>query len=330
MGQSLGSSGGGRRALVTGGTGFIGANLVRRLLHDGWSVDLLLRPEHGPGRIEGLRDRVRVHLADMGDAASARAVVRLARPDHVFHLAAHGAYSWQRDADEILRTNLTATRNLARAALEEGVTSLVHAGSSSEYGYKDHAPAEDEVAEPASDYAVTKAAATMYCRFLARREGLRIPTLRLYSAYGPWEDPRRLVPTLLVHALDGTLPPLAAPDTARDFVWVGDVVEALLLAAVCPLPEPGAIFNVGSGRQTRLEEIVDIVRDLFAVTAVPQWQSMVSRGWDTGTWVADSRRIRRELGWEPRTGLREGLRGMADWLRAEPSRLAQYRVAGRG
>jgi UDP-glucose 4-epimerase len=315
----------GRRALVTGGTGFIGANLVRRLLRDGWEVHLLLRPQHARWRIADICDGLPLHIADMADEFAARNAMRRVRPDVVFHLAAHGTYSWQQDGAEILRTNFVATRILAQAAVVQGVERFVHAGSSSEYGRKDHAPVEDEVLEPDSDYAISKAAATLYCRYLARRTRVPMPTLRLYSVYGPWEEPRRLLPTLLVEGLAGRLPPLAAPGTARDFVWIDDAVEALVVAATGPLQERDAVFNVGTGRQTQLAEIVEITRALLGIDEQPVWHSLPGRSWDTDCWVADSARIRRELGWMSRTDLRQGMVETLAWLRADPARMAFYR-----
>lgn len=320
-----------RRAVVTGGSGFIGANLVRRLLALGCEVHLLLRPGYADWRLAGLLDRLTLHLLDLAEPAAVARSLRLARPDCIFHLAAHGAYSWQRDAARIIRTNLLATQVLARVALAQGVAVMVQAGTSSEYGRKDHAPAEDAPLEPEGPYAESKAAATAFCQAFAQREGMRLPTLRIYSAYGPWEDPRRLLPALLVHALVGKLPALAAPRTVRDFVAVEDVVQAMLLAATSPLPEPGAVFNLGTGRQTRLEEIVALVRDRMGVAATPRWASMQGREWDTDTWLADSRRIGAALGWAPRIGLADGMMAMADWLRAAPPDLLQrYRAPWHG
>ncbi len=179
----------------------------------------------------------------------------------------------------------------------------------------DHAPHEAERLEPNSYYAVAKASATHFCRFAAESRRVRIPTLRLYSVYGPWEDPTRLVPTLLVRGLEGRLPPLVHPAVARDFIFVDDAVEAYLSAAATPLKDPGSVLNVGTGDQTTLRQIVAATRSLLDVREEPVWESMPDRDWDTDVWVADNSKIRQTLGWRPRHTLEQGLRKMADWLR---------------
>src|SRR5262245_32015093 len=147
-----------KRVLVTGGTGFVGANLVRRLLRDGHEVHLLVSPAYTTWRLAGIRRDVRLVRADLSEAEAVDAAVRRARPDWVFHLAAYGAYSWQEDLDRILRTNFHGTVHLVRAALRHGAQAIVNAGSSSEYGYKDHAPDEREWVDPNSCYARAKQA----------------------------------------------------------------------------------------------------------------------------------------------------------------------------
>src|SRR5439155_15874392 len=117
-----------------------------------------------------------------------------------------GAYSWQDDVGEIVRANVLGTANLLDAVTREGFAAFVYAGTSSEYGAKDHAPSEDEPAEPASAYAVAKTSATMLCRFFARTGGHRVVILRLYSVFGPWEEPGRLLPNLIMPGPAGELP----------------------------------------------------------------------------------------------------------------------------
>jgi nucleoside-diphosphate-sugar epimerase len=318
-----------RRTLVTGATGFVGANLARRLLRDGHEVHLLVRPGHTGWRIAEIRDAVAVHEVDLLDPDATARVVGTIRPEWVFHLAAHGAYSWQRAAEPIIATNLTALVHLLEACTKTGFAAFVNTGSSSEYGYKDHAAVEDERIEPNSLYAVTKAAATHYCRHVAQRDQVAVPTLRLYSVYGPYEEPNRLMPQLIVQGRRGGYPPLVHPDVARDYVHVDDVCEAYVRAAERPGADPGAIYNVGSGVQTTLREIVAIAARVLGIAAAPPWGGMERRAWDTHTWVADIGKIARELDWRPRLSVEQGFRAMADWFaeRYDDDALAAYCAA---
>jgi nucleoside-diphosphate-sugar epimerase len=303
------------RCLVTGGGGFVGANLARRLLRDGHEVHLLLRGKEGLWRLVDVLDQLIIHVVDLGQEGLDK-IIKPVQPQWVFHLAAHGAYSWQTDLDQMVRTNFQGTVNLLRACLASGFESFVNTGSSSEYGYKDHAPKETECPEPNSHYAVTKVAATLFCQHIARSEKAPILTLRLYSIYGPYEDPNRLMPTLISRGLKGELPPLVGPQTARDYVFVGDTVEALLLAAQAARINSGKIYNLGTGVQTTLQQVVDVARRVLAIPTEPVWGSMPQRQWDTNCWVADSHLIRHELGWSPRYSFETGFREMVNWHRS--------------
>ena len=199
----------------------------------------------------------------------------------------------------------------------------VQAGSSSEYGYCDHAPAEDEPPAPTTAYAVGKLAATLYGQSVARAADRHVCTLRLYSVYGPWEEPDRLIPTLVAHATRGALPPLVDPGTARDFVHVDDVCEAFVRAAERTGLPRGTVLNVGSGRQTTIAEVVAVARDAFGVAAAPRWGTMPARVWDTAVWVSDPSAARRALGWTAERALADGLRDVAEWLGGLPPELAR-------
>ena len=318
-----------KRVLITGASGFVGSNIARRLLAEGHEVHALLRKERVAWRVADLERDLRVHSGELADEAAVGAAVSSARPDWIFHLAVHGAYPSQTDLKRMVMTNVVGTVNLLEACLPDGFEAFVSAGSSSEYGLKDHAPSEDEPPEPNSHYAVTKAAAALYCRYTGQARGLSVTTLRLYSVYGPYEDPTRLIPALAVAGLGRELPPLADPEVARDFVYIDDVVEAFLLAASRAHP-PGAVYNVGTGVQTRLREVVDVVRRVMEIDAAPEWGSMPNRSWDTNVWVADPGRIRDELGWSPRHTFEDGFRAFVGWLMDHPDLLDRYRAAGKG
>ena len=313
------------RALVTGAAGFLGANLVRHLHAAGHEV-LALTRSAAAWRLQEIATEVRVLELDLCDTAALARVVATTEPQWIFHLAAHGAYSWQSDIEAMLAVNVAATAALLEAARAAGVKAFVNAGSSSEYGLKAHAPREDERLEPNSHYAVTKAAGT-HLTALAVAEGLPAVTLRLYSIYGPWEEPGRLVPALVRKATRGGLPSLVGPETARDFVYVEDCCEALLRAAERGAPGgPGATLNIGSGVQTRLKELVEVARRTLGVTALPEWGTMGQRGWDTNVWVSDPRAARELLDWRASTGLGDGLTRTAAWLRERPQLWERYGV----
>jgi UDP-glucose 4-epimerase len=284
-----------------------------------------VRPSHRPWRVEGIRSDVLLHETNLLDAAALEETVASIRPEWIFHCAAHGAYASQRDVGAMVQTNIVGTANLLNACAETGFEAFVNAGSSSEYGFKDHAPKETELPEPSSPYAVTKASATLFCRDAAKRRGLRVVTLRLYSVYGPWEEPTRLIPALVLEGLEGRLPPLVSPEAAHDFIFVDDIVEAFMLAASQPEQEAGVVYNVGSGVQTTLGEAVDVARKILGVNVKPSWGSMPGRSWDTGTWVADSSRIRGALGWKPQLTFEDGFRKTADWFRENPDMAILYR-----
>lgn len=303
-----------KRAVITGATGFVGANLARRLLREGHEVHLLVRPNHLRWRIEEILPHVQLHRVDLGDSTALTSVLGEIRPDWIFHLAAHGAYSWQNDAAAIVQTNIVGTINLVEASLKTGFEAFVNTGSSSEYGFKDHAPLESEAVEPNSHYAVAKVSATLFCRFSAQKHRVRMPTLRLYSVFGPYEDPNRLIPALIREGLAGQLPPLVNPKIARDYVYCDDVCDAYLLAATVSTQENGAIYNVGTGIQTSLQEVVATARKVMRIEAIPQWDTLPGRTWDTDIWVANNSKIRRELGWEPKYSLEAGLRATLSWL----------------
>lgn len=316
-----------RRSLVTGAAGFVGAVLARRLLARGDDATLLCGPGSDRWRLEELRRDAAIVEVDLRDPDAVAAALEAARPEVVFHLAAHGAYSWQRSLARMIATNVAGFAHVATAALEAGAGTIVNAGSSSEYGLKDHAPPERELPEPNSAYAVTKASATLLGGWLARERGAAVTTLRLYSAYGPWEEPRRLLPALVAHALAGRLPPLADPAIARDFVHVEDVADAFLLAAERARPGDGAVYNVGSGVQTTLRALVETARRTLRVEQEPEWAAYPARDWDTDVWLADARSAAADLGWRVRTPLDIGLTSFAQWLRDAPPAVASRYAA---
>lgn len=312
-----------KRAVLTGATGFVGANLSRRLLREGHEVHLLLRAKHNDWRIHSIQNDVNIHIVDLNDAEALISTVASIRPDWVFHLATHGAYSWQADLNEIIQTNILATVNLVEACLKTGFDIFINTGTSSEYGYKDHAPSETEWIDPNSYYAVTKASATLFCRYTAIRHNVCIPTLRLYSIYGAFENPGRLIPTIILHGMNGSLPPLVDPNIARDYLYMKDVENTYIFLANQLRGTTGEVYNLGSGIQTSLSEVVALARNVFRLSVEPQWGTMPNRQWDTTIWKANNDSIK-TLGWCPEFTFEQGFRQTVDWFLENPQLMEHY------
>jgi nucleoside-diphosphate-sugar epimerase len=301
--------------LVTGASGFIGSHLVRRLAGSGADVHVFLRSSSDTRRLGDITGRLERHAADLTDPASLRTAVLRVRPRTIFHCASWGGHPGQTDGAAIFGTNLAGTFHLLAACEEAGFDRFVHTGSSSEYGMKSPPMSEEDEPAPVDAYGASKAGATLWCRAAAISRGLPVVTLRLFSPYGPWDDPVRLIPSVSRAFLNGRSPRLASPSGARDFVYIDDVVDACLLAASVP-SAAGEIINAGSGRQATVGEVVDILSRLIPGSPAPSWGSISPRP-GPPVWVAGIGKARRILGWEPKVPLEDGLRRTVEWMRDE-------------
>lgn len=300
------------RVMVTGATGFVGACLVRRLVALGHEVHAVLRAESNTWRLAGILDRVVCCRLDLKDDEAVTRAVRTCRPEAVLHLATFGGFASQNNPADIIATNLLGTVNLLTACEQAGVSCFVNTGSSSEYGHKGAPMRESDLPEPVSAYGVAKGAATLYCRAEALAKGLPVATLRLFSPYGPWDDPRRLIPYVISTLLRGNAPRLAGPEAVRDFVFIDDVVDAYLRLLEGGFT-PGAVYNVGGGEQQSIGAVVRLITDQIGNGIEPLWGTIPHQRPEPSVWCADLSLVRQELGWQPSTSLRDGLAKTIDW-----------------
>jgi polyisoprenyl-phosphate glycosyltransferase len=299
--------------LVTGASGFVGANLYKRIAAFRSDVYAVVRREKG-WRLTEVPDE-KIIAADLNDHAAAKNLVAALRPQTVLHCLAYGAYSFEEDANLIYETNVVSLVNFVELLSKAGFAAFVHAGSSSEYGTRCSGPNENTLCEPNSHYSVSKVAAANYIYFGGKTRQLPCVNLRLYSVYGPLEDTSRLVPSLMRKALDGQLPPFVDPRTSRDFVYVDDVCDAFIVCAAKMNPDLyGESINIGSGAKTTIKDLAELTRTMFAISNEPKFGTMEGRTWDLADWYADARKAKDALGWEATTSLEDGLRTTSTWV----------------
>lgn len=249
----------------------------------------------------------------MRDRDAVRGVTAAVQPRVVYHLAAWGAYPWQTDVSQIIAATITGTAHLLEALTSSGIERVIMTGSSAEYGRKLASMKETDPLRPLTVYAAAKAAASLLCGAVAHHYALPILNLRLFSVYGYFEEPARLIPTAITRCLDGQPIDLTAETVRHDFVFVDDVIEACLRAAEAP-PGAGEVVNIGFGRQFSNRRVVSLVLALVGRSVPIREGGYQARAWDNSCWVADNRKAMDLLGWRPRHSLREGLAKTIHWI----------------
>jgi nucleoside-diphosphate-sugar epimerase len=299
------------RVLVTGANGFIGRHLVDRLVRDGTNVIVLVRP----GRIGGDRREGRLEAvtctdwteSGLGEAMAGRSF------DVVFHLAAYGTNPSDRDIDQTLRINVMLPALLVRLCKERGAA-VVIAGTFSEYRAPEKRIPVTELSplESSGLYGTSKAAGGLMAAALATNLDVSLRILRFFHVYGPGEASHRLLPSLVGGLLQGRRVPLSVGTQVRDFVYVADVVEALIRAAA-QMRTIGRssvdTWNVCTGVGHSVGEFASLVADMVgAPRELLGFGDLEPRPEDVAWLVGDGGRIERQLGWRPGHDLTAGLR----------------------
>ncbi len=291
------------KALVTGAGGFVGAHLCARLAADGWDVVATVRP--GSAVPAALRATTIVPV-DLTDAVATATMAAGADPDVAFLLAAARAEATPAERAATMAVNASGAAWLV-GGLGDRCRAVIRLGSSTEYAETVGPMDESAPLRPRGWFGATKAAGSLLCASAAAARGIRATILRAFQVYGPADHPHRLVPTAIRAARTGEVLPMTARGMRRDWVYVDDVVEACVRAAVADRLPAGQVLNIGTGRQLANE---DLVR---AVERVTGRRILVAPGehpgcpWDTASWVCDPSLAADLLGWEPKVPLDDGL-----------------------
>lgn len=301
------------RILVTGGSGFLGANLVRALLQEGHEVHLFLRGESASPRLADVMHQVVVHRGSIQNESEVRAAVSACQPEVIYHLAGYGVSPMESNRIETLSTNVMGTAYLLEALRTTNYRALVHVGSGAEYGPGDQTHRETDAVAPLTEYAISKACAAGLCLAEARR-GFPIKVVRVFAAYGPWEAAHRLTSTVMQACLRGESASVSSGTQRRDFIFIDDVIRLLMMASRESVP-PGSILHAASGCDVSVREMIETIREVTVGPPVQYGQQAIRPGEPT-RYAADIMQTKVLTGWQPEYELSEGVRRMWEWYRA--------------
>ncbi len=309
-----------KRALVTGGAGFIGSHLVEGLLARGYQVRVL--DNFATGRRENIAPiitEIELLEGDVCNLTTVRNAVR--QVDVVFHEAA--LPSVERSVKNPLESNeinIAGTLNVLVAARDAGVRRVVYAASSAAYGDTPTLPkVETMLPDPLSPYAVSKLAGEQYLKIFTQLYGLSTIALRYFNIFGPRQDPATqyagVIAKFATCALEGKpYPVFGDGEQSRDFTYVENVIQANLLAAEGSF-EGSPLVNIAYGQRATLNEIITLMNELTQQNLPTRYGA--PRAGDVRHSLADITRAKQVLGYNPTVDLREGLRRTLEWYRKQ-------------
>jgi nucleoside-diphosphate-sugar epimerase len=306
------------RCVVTGGAGFIGSALVRKLLDAGSRVAVIDNFFTGHERnLDEVRDRIELHNLDIRDAAGIAPVIRGA--DVVYHLAAIASVPRSIAEPEISHdVNINGTFNVLRAAATGGARRVVYAASSSGYGDSDVLPKTESMKPlPKSPYAVQKLLGEYYASVFTSCFDLETVSLRFFNVYGPRQDPSSpysgVLSLFMKHLLERTSPTIFGDgEQSRDFTYVEDVTGLCLKAAAAP-NAAGKMYNAGNGVRYTLNQIWSMLQKMEGVELKAKYGP--PRAGDVLHSMADTTEAAAELGHAPRFTMEDGLKRTLEWYR---------------
>ncbi len=311
----------GRKVLVTGAGGFIGSHLVEALVREGANVTAFLhynaRGDSGMLRYADpeLRSRVQPYFGELRDPLAVRQAMQGCQT--VFHLAALIGipYSYAHPYD-VVQTNVVGTLNVLSTARELKTERVIHTSTSEVYGTALYAPIDEQhPLQGQSPYSASKIGADKLAESFHLAYGLPVSTVRPFNTYGPRQSARAVIPTVIAQMLTRDYIKLGAQSPLRDFNYVGDTVAGFLAAAVSDRTI-GEVVNVGSGREISIGDMVQLVRTLVgrAVTIETDEQRLRPAGSEVERLLADNRKAKAIMDWEPKVSLEKGLAATIEWI----------------
>jgi nucleoside-diphosphate-sugar epimerase len=298
--------------LITGAGGFVGAATAKIALAAGHTVTALVRSK-APARLANISGDLHIEVADLNDAGNIMALVKAARPDAIIHSAWEGVGGPTRDSD-IQLDNIRTSVALADAGIAAGVKKFIGIGSQAEYGRFDRRITEADLPHPSMIYGAAKLAACHLIRQRCEAADTQFAWMRLFSVYGPGDNPNWLIPAALAELQAGRAPKLTLGTQKWDYLHIHDVARAVLAVALTDAAT--GIFNLSSGIATPVRDIIETLRDQVAPALSLQFGEIPFGPAQIMHLEGDNNRLMTATDWIPSIGLCDGLKALADPIRS--------------
>lgn len=306
--------------LITGATGFIGSNILRYYaLKKKYKCYITIRSGSKLDRINDCRNKTNLVNCDLTNPQILKNQLLKIKPDVIIHTATYGGFSYQSDPKKIINANINGTFNLLQTASElKNLKAFINTGSSSEYGKKPFSMKESDPLEPVTVYGVSKSAATLFASYFHKSRGLPVITLRLFSPYGYFDGADRFIPSSITALLNNKPFLIRSPRSVRDYIFIDDVVHAYS-KAVNYKSKHGQIYNIGSGHQYSMKNIIKILTGIIPYSSQIEYADLPLPAHESSCWKADIKKTCLDLNWKPKTGIQNGLKKTVKWIRQKPS-----------
>ena len=293
------------KILITGAAGFVGANLTRKLIKTENETNILIKETSDLWRINDIISNCNVHKIDLKKVEDVKKIVKKINPELVYHCAGHGIYPSQKDSAEIFSTNILGTFNLLAALNESNnLRRLVNLGSFFEYS-----------TNPIDPYTISKITQTKLVEHFFKEKKLPVITLRLFTPYGKFDSPGRLICDLMIAIIRNKPLEIFSKYTKRDLIYIDDVITALETASQQSNID-GEIIDIGTGNETSVEEIVNMSNQLSGNDLTINWNDKKQPKIDiSDESIFLGRQKMQKLNWKPFISLEVGLRKTVEWYK---------------
>jgi len=303
----------GSRILVTGGSGFIGSHLTRRLVDEKAKVTLLIRKNADLKNIQDIKSKINLISGDLTDYLRLVKIVKKVNPQKIFHLAAYINRSRSLDQiEESMKVNFFGTVNLIRALESVDYDCFINTGTSEEYGNSLAPYKENQLVNPVSPYSLSKSASILFCDMYYKNTGRSVISIRPSTTYGPAQHSRMLVSQIILSAIKRKDFDMSLGEQCREFNYVSDIVDGFIKSSLCK-KAIGEIINLGTGIEYPVSVVAKKIISLMGNPIKIHFGTIPYRENEIWHMYCDNTKAKDLLKWKPRVSLENGLKQTIKW-----------------